>query len=181
MPDCRYLRCQPERGKENEMRDARVAGASLTQRMGCAIVVDASFSLQRISHMNAVNSFAVLEPCRPTAKTVTPRCAHALASGRTVTLNLESGQEELVIRSPQGAVEVYITFTEDGPVVKVHAARLDLEATREVALRARRFEVATTEGMSLQTAGGLEIAAEEVRVASRNDIHMNGATIRLNC
>ena len=50
-----------------------------------------------------------------------------LPSGRVVVLRTATGREELEVRAPDGQVEVHIVLTEAGPVVRLTAARLELE------------------------------------------------------
>ncbi|MGE3808290.1 MAG: hypothetical protein AB7K24_26820 [Gemmataceae bacterium] len=97
-----------------------------------------------------------------------------LPSGRSVVVKLNDGQEELEIRSPDGAVEVQIVLTENGPVVRLQGARLELASTETVAVDCKRFEVHTSEATKLTSDG-------ELRVKTSDDIHMNGKFIRLNC
>lgn len=87
-----------------------------------------------------------------------------LPSGRSVVVRLADQGEELLVRSPEGEVEVRILLTEGGPVVRLRAARLELESSERIDVACRQFNV----------------EAEEVRVRTQGDIHMNGATIRLN-
>ena len=94
--------------------------------------------------------------------TVTQR---QLPSGRSVTLRFGDGNESLEVRSPLGEVEVRIELTDAGPVVKLRGARLELEAADAVAVRCKQFDV----------------RAEEMRVKTEGDIHLNGGIIRLNC
>lgn len=87
-----------------------------------------------------------------------------LPSGRSVVLRV-GDTEELEIRSPDGEVEVRIVLTDAGPVVRLRAARLEMETTESVDIRCRDFNV----------------RADEMRVKTDGDIHMNAAVIRLNC
>src|SRR5262245_38693847 len=96
-----------------------------------------------------------------------------LPSGRSVVLRVRNGTEELEVRSPTGAVEVHITLGEDGPVVRLAAARLELAAADTLALNCRRLEVHAEED--------LRLTGREMRVQTEGDIHMNGDVIRLNC
>jgi hypothetical protein len=119
-----------------------------------------------------------------------PRCSdqdapaareRLLPSGRSVVLKVTSAGEELEVRSPGGAVEVRITLSESGPVVHLSGARLELEAPDTVALHCRRLEVNTEESTHLNSAGGLQLTGQEMRVQTKGDIHLNGDVIRLNC
>jgi hypothetical protein len=89
-----------------------------------------------------------------------------LPSGRTVRIRASAEAEELEVRSPSGEVEVKITLTAAGPVVRLRSARLELEAAEDVAVRCRRFEVQ---------------ASDEVRLRAAGDVHVNGEVVRLNC
>ncbi len=104
-----------------------------------------------------------------------------LPSGRSVVIRVTGAAEELEVRSPGGAVEVRITLTDQGPVVRLSGARLELEAADNIALHCRRLEVNTTESTHLHSAGSLQLSGQEMRVQTTGDIHMNGDVIRLNC
>jgi hypothetical protein len=104
-----------------------------------------------------------------------------LPSGRSLVLRVADGQESIEIRTPQGQVELQIALTDAGPLVRLRAARLELEASDAVAVRCRRFELETSEATELHSAGVVRITSQELRVRTQDDIHMNGAFIRLNC
>ncbi|HQU42525.1 MAG TPA: hypothetical protein PK867_06915, partial [Pirellulales bacterium] len=89
--------------------------------------------------------------------------------------------EELEVRSRGGDVEVRIALTDDGAVVTLRGGRLEIESTDSIALSCRRFELATTEGTALATAGETLITGQAMRVKTERDIHMNGGIIHLNC
>lgn len=104
-----------------------------------------------------------------------------LPSGRSVVLKVDESGEELLVRSPQGEVEVRIVLTEAGPVVKLKGARLELEAVEALSVRCAHFEVDASKGAHIRTNGPAQIDAQEMRVRTDSDIHMNGKVIRLNC
>ncbi len=104
-----------------------------------------------------------------------------LPSGRSVVLRVGEGREELEIRSPQGDMEVRITLGEEGPVVQLRSARLELEAADAVAVRCRQLEIDTIEGTHLRSCGDIQITGRQMRVITEGDIHMNGDIIHLNC
>jgi hypothetical protein len=120
-------------------------------------------------------------PVVPTeADALTPQ-PRPLPSGRSVLLRVADGREELEVRGPEGAVELVVLLTADGPVVRLSGARLELESLDAVAVRCRRFEVEAAEAAHLHSAGEVRLTGEEVRVRTEGDIHMDGAVIRLNC
>jgi len=105
----------------------------------------------------------------------------ALPSGRSVILLATSAGEELQVRSPTGAVEVRITFSDSGPVLQLSGARLELQALDTVAIQCRQLEINTEESLQLKSAGNVQLSGQEMRVKTTGDMHLNGKVIRLNC
>lgn len=99
-----------------------------------------------------------------TVETVSPP-DRILPSGRSVVLRVAGSAEELEIRSPSGEVEVHILLTEAGPVVRLHGARLELQATDTVSIRGRRLEVETDE-VQIKTTGDIDLVGEVIRLNS---------------
>jgi hypothetical protein len=104
-----------------------------------------------------------------------------LPSGRTLVVRVGAGGEELEVRDRGGALELSISFTEEGPTVRIRAARIALESPETISVQCRRFEVETTEAVQLRSGGEVGIGAQEMRVRTEADIHLDGAMIRLNC
>jgi hypothetical protein len=110
-----------------------------------------------------------------------PAPIRALPSGRSVVLKVGDGCEELEIRSPGGDVEVCVTLTDQGAMVRLRGGQLQMQAAETLSLNCRRLEVVTTEGTALGSAGDVLITGRSMRVQAENDIHMNGGVIHLNC
>jgi|GEM_PF-2946552 len=93
---------------------------------------------------------------------------YALPSGRT--LRISAGQshdtDQMEILSSDGQVEVEILLTPNGPMVRVHGGSLKMTSTQSI---------------QLESAGPVEIKAEELRVRTTRSVHLDGETIRLNC
>ena len=104
-----------------------------------------------------------------------------LPSGASVVVKVAGDHEELEIRDADGQVEVCVSLTAEGPIVKVRGGRLELDAVDTIAVRCRRFEVQTTESTELKSEGDLRIMGRELKVRTKEDIHLNGEFIRLNC
>jgi len=96
-----------------------------------------------------------------------------LPSGRQVTLSLDEGAEQLQVQAPDGQVEVTITFTADGPVVRLTGARLELDATREVAVRCESFTVEASEAIDMRS-------REDMHIKSQREVFVEGSVIWLN-
>jgi hypothetical protein len=107
--------------------------------------------------------------------------ARLLPSGRSVVVKVAGECEELEVRDALGQVEVSVSLTADGPVVRVRGGRLELDAADTVSVRCRRFELQTSESTELSSSGTVRITGEELRVKTEDDIHLNGQIIRLNC
>ena len=97
----------------------------------------------------------------------------ALPSGRTVAMVIGDDGEEIRVHAPDGQVEVTITLTEAGPVVRLSAAKLQLDAVEDVSVTCRDFKV--------ETSGRVDIQSEdEIHMKSPKDVFVEGAIIWLN-
>ena len=103
-----------------------------------------------------------------------------LSSGRSVVLTTEDDTEAIEVRCPDGQVEVRILLTDEGPVVSLGAARLQLESIQDLSVRCQRLHISAAETAKLESQKGLQIAGEELRVNTTEDIYLNGKFIRLN-
>lgn len=116
-----------------------------------------------------------LSPVRATDRSeVDAAPQRKLPSGRSVVLKVAGDHEALEVRSPNGEVEVRVVLTAEGAVVKLQAARLELDSADSLAVNCRRFTVNSTEGTDLNSGG-------ELRIKTEGDIHLNGGIIHLNC
>lgn len=122
---------------------------------------------------------SILKPIRPDLEPAA--FERPLPSGRTLVVRVGSEGEELEVRDRAGALELSISLTEAGPMVRIRAARIALESPETISLQCRRFEVETTEAIQLQSGGEVRIGAKEMRVRTEADVHLDGAMIRLNC
>lgn len=96
----------------------------------------------------------------------------ALSHGRRLLVRLGGEGDEIEVRGPDGVVELAITLTAAGPVLRLSAARLEL-AAEEVAVDCERLKLNARDAVSLKSEGELEIeSAEEMR--------LRGALIRIN-
>lgn len=96
-----------------------------------------------------------------------------LREGRTLSVE-HSGTDELVeIRSSSGQVEVRIRLTEEGPVLQMESARLQLKASEAVEIESKRVEIRATETVQLQS-------KDEIKVDAEGEVRVNGKMIYLN-
>jgi hypothetical protein len=127
--------------------------------------------------MNSMISRSAATTETPEPPMETPRL---LPSGRSVVVKLTKDGEEVQVRSPAGEVEVRITLSDNGPVVRLSGARLELEAVDTVAVNCRNLEVHTEESTQLSSAGDLRLTGQEMRLRTTDDMHLNGKIIHLN-
>ncbi len=99
-----------------------------------------------------------------------------LADGRKVLVS-----DRLVeIRSESGLVEVRIQLTEQGPVLQMEAARLQLKASEAVEIESPKVAIRGSEQLEL-SGGKIEVEGEEsVEVESTGDVRVRGKMIWLN-
>lgn len=108
--------------------------------------------------------------------------ANRLPSGRTIALKAESGAETIEVRSPSGDIELAISLTPEGPVLRVRGARLELDATESVAVKCKEFELRTEESLRLSAGGSIGVASdEEIRMKSAEQTFIDADYVNLNC
>ena len=96
-----------------------------------------------------------------------------LREGRTLSVE-SSGTDELVeIRGSSGQVEVRIRLTEEGPVLQMESARLQLKASEAVEIESKRVEIRATETVQIAS-------KDEVKVDAEGEVRVNGKMIWLN-
>jgi phage gp45-like len=96
-----------------------------------------------------------------------------LREGRTLSVE-GAGSDELVeIRSSSGQVELRIRLTEEGPVLQMESARLQLKASEAVEIESKRIELRATETVQLSS-------NNEVKVDADGEVRVNGKMIYLN-
>jgi phage gp45-like len=96
-----------------------------------------------------------------------------LREGRTLSVE-SAGSDELVeVRSSSGVVELRIRLTEEGPVLQMESARLQLKASEVVEIESRRIELRATETVQLSS-------DNEVKVDADGEVRVNGKMIYLN-
>jgi hypothetical protein len=96
-----------------------------------------------------------------------------LREGRTLSIE-EAGRDELLeVRSSSGQVELRIRLTEEGPVLQMESARLQLKATEAIEIESKRIELRATETLQLSS-------DNEVKVDAEGEVRVNGKMIYLN-
>ena len=96
-----------------------------------------------------------------------------LREGRTLSVAKAGGEELVEIRSSSGQLELRIRLTEEGPVLQMESARLQLKASEAVEIESKRVEIRATETVQL-------VSENEVKVDAEGEVRVNGKMIYLN-
>src|SRR5256885_891845 len=83
-----------------------------------------------------------------------------LSDGRKLVVSEQGGEQLVEIRNAGGMLEVRIRLTEEGPILQMDAARLQLKATEAVQIESKHVEVKATEQLAID-AGRVEVTTEE--------------------
>ena len=104
-----------------------------------------------------------------------------LNSGRQVLVHSNEKEELIEITEPEGEVIMKVRMTDDGPVVSVLGARLELKSTETIALEANKIKIQAKEEAVLESKGSLKVdATKKIGIHSDDDIKVVGNMIYLN-
>jgi uncharacterized protein (DUF2345 family) len=78
-------------------------------------------------------------------------------------------------------VVVTVRLTNEGPVVTVQGAHLELRSTKTIALEAKEVKIKAEEEASIESMGRLKIdSSKKMDIHSKDDIRVVGKIIHLN-
>lgn len=111
--------------------------------------------------------------------------ALSLSGGRTLEVRTSSesdaGRDTIELKSRDGALELRITMTPEGPMIHVKGGSLAVEAADAVSVACKRFDVRASDGINF-AAGNVSLASEgEVRIRSQGNTYMDSEVLHLNC
>ncbi len=102
-------------------------------------------------------------------------------SGRSVTAESAGNEDILEIREADGRMTVKIRLTEDGPVLSVEGARLELKSTESISMQARQVKIAGDEETIVKSDGSLRMSSSDnMEIDSKEDLRLNGKMIHIN-
>ena len=132
----------------------------------------------------------------PSAAPATERQEILLRGGHLMEIASRDDGATLRVRAADhrgagpGAVEIELGWSDAGPVVRVRAARIDVDTTADINVRCKSFQVQASEGIHLRAGGVLESSAEAVELEARtgrivaranDDVQLLGEEVLLNC
>jgi hypothetical protein len=110
-----------------------------------------------------------------------PKKSLQLDSGRQVLVHSNEKEEILEIVERGGEVVMAVRLTDEGPIVSVQGARLELKSTESIALEAKKIRIKAQEEASIESEGKLKIeSSKNMDVNSEDDIRVVGKMIHLN-
>lgn len=107
--------------------------------------------------------------------------SRTLGDGRSLSIRMGEEGEEISFHAPDGSLELQVQVTSEGPIVKLSGARLELASTDTVSVKARCFEVKTTETAHVHADGHLTFTSGlDTRMVADGQVHVLGEMIWLN-
>lgn len=104
-----------------------------------------------------------------------------LESGRQVMVHSSEKEERIEITESDGAIIMNVRMTDDGPVISVRGAHLELKSTETIALEAKTIKIKAEEEALVESKGSLEIdSSKKMAIHSNDDICVAGKIIYLN-
>jgi hypothetical protein len=85
-----------------------------------------------------------------------------LSDGRKIVVSKQAGEQLVEIRNESGLVEVRIQLTEQGPVLQVEAARMQLKASESVQIESKRVEIRSEEGTEIESEGEVRVRGKMI-------------------
>lgn len=102
-------------------------------------------------------------------------------SGRTIALYPDGAEEYLEIIEPSGQLSLKVRLTEEGPVMVLEGARLELKSAESVTLAAKRIAITAEEEASVESNGSLKIgSSDDMKIHSEEDVIVTGKILHLN-
>ncbi len=112
----------------------------------------------------------------------TESALRVLPSGRSIAARVGDAGEAIEIRSPDGQLELSIALTDEGPVLRLQGARLELVSPDSVSIQCREFEIETQSDVKLRANGAIEMqSGSELRTKSAGQTFIDGDFVNLNC
>lgn len=104
-----------------------------------------------------------------------------LLMGRKMTIRQEETGEVIRLLTGEDEVIMQIHLTPAGPVVSVNCSTLELNASKNITLAAKKVEISAEETAVIKSKGTLEIeSSKKMEVKSEDNIAINGKIIHLN-
>ncbi|MCJ7616345.1 MAG: hypothetical protein MUO43_07395 [Desulfobacterales bacterium] len=104
-----------------------------------------------------------------------------LDSGRQILVHSSEKDELIEIAESDGEIIMKVRMTDDGPVISLSGAHLELKSTESIVLKAKQIKIQAEEDAVVKSKGSLEIdSSKKMAIHSDEDICVVGKIIHLN-
>lgn len=104
-----------------------------------------------------------------------------LRTGHRVLIRNGPAAQAIEVRGPDGTLEVEVVLTEQGPVVRLTAGRMEIATTEDVDVRCRTFKVHAERGVEVESGDKLLLkSADDTDIEAGGDLRAKAETIWLN-
>ncbi len=104
-----------------------------------------------------------------------------LDSGRQVQFQSEGTDDLVEIRGVEGEMLLKVRLTEEGPVLSLSGAKLEMTSTESISLDAKKIHIRAEEQAVLESKGNLDLASsKDLEIRSEEDVKVTGKMLHLN-
>lgn len=104
-----------------------------------------------------------------------------LTSGYRIDVHNDNKEEVIKITSPNDDLLMQIRITNEGPVVCLQGAHLQLHSTETIALEAKKINIQAQEETVVESKGKLDVkAAQKMDIHADDDIKISGKMVHIN-
>lgn len=104
-----------------------------------------------------------------------------LTSGYRIDVHNDNKEEVIKITSPNDDLLMQIRITNEGPVVCLQGAHLQLHSTGTIALEAKKINIQAQEETVVESKGKLDVkAAQKMDIHADDDIKISGKMVHIN-
>lgn len=104
-----------------------------------------------------------------------------LDHGRTLAVVPAGTSQIIEVRASSGQVELRVRMNEDGPILQLNGAKLEVRSEDSIEMACKTFSVNATESVDIASQGGLTVTSEEeMQITATKDVRVRGEKIWLN-
>jgi len=110
-----------------------------------------------------------------------PQRSAPLRTGHRVLIRNGPDAQAIEVRAPDGSLQVEVILTDQGPVVRLTAGRMEIATTEDVDVHCRKFKVHAQRGVEIESGDRLLLkSADDTDFEAGGDLRAKAETIWLN-
>jgi hypothetical protein len=111
-----------------------------------------------------------------------PNSSIGLPSGRSIQITSGPQGDRFDIASSAGKIELSITLTDNGPVISIQGAMLEINSSDSVSLKCRDLSIQTESSLNIASQGSVDIhAVGNLKAKALGNADIDAQLINLNC